>query len=123
MTNAQTFSIVALAAIGIFGAIGAFIWGAPEQRVVAATMILGAMTSTITALFAAFKAIEAKDVAKDSIDKVQQLDVKVDGRLTALIAANERAFEAEKLVAREAGVKEGKSTLRPNDIPRDTLPT
>ncbi len=124
MTNAQTLSIVVLSISGIVGAILAAIYGPVEQRLTIATMVLGAVASTTTALIAVFKAADAKETAKEGVEKVQQLDVKVDGRLTALIAANERAFEAEKIVARAAGVAEGKTTgQRPNDIPSDTLPT
>ena len=108
MTNAQTFSIVALAVAGIVGAIAALVWGPSDQRVAVATMILASTAPTVAALIAAFKAVEAKAVAVESVEQVKELHVQVNSRLSALIAANERAFEAEKLVARAAGVAEGK---------------
>ena len=106
MSNIQTMSVVALAIAGIMGAVAALAWGPHDQRVAAATIILASTPATIASLIAAFKAADAKAVA-------EELHVQVNSRLTALIEANERAFEAEKLVARAAGVAEGKGVADP----------
>ena len=104
MTNSQTFSIVALAIAGITGAVITLVWGPNDQRVTVATLILASTPATIASLIAAFKASAAKAVA-------EELHIQVNSRLTALIEANERAFQAEKEVAHAAGVVEGKSGL------------
>src|SRR5688572_9203749 len=103
MTTSLILSVVAIAFVSIAGAVAALVWGPQDQKAAIATMILASMPATITALIAAFKSTEAKEVAAVGVAKVETLQVQVDGRLSALIAANERAFVAEKLVARQEG--------------------